>query len=178
MTADMHPDPFQDAVGTGLQRAMQIASCAVTATQVYAYQHRSQAMAAAERNDRARHALNAQIRAERDVARAGWAPALDQDWLPQADFYQVARAWSQAMPHADRNVPWYQPSAATAMRRCEERLRDLHPTPWPVTTGCAPTDSGQPKPCAKPRPCSPVRPTPATPTTRRAQHWNPGQAKT
>ena len=31
------------------------------------------------------------------------------------------------MPYADRAVPWYEPAAATAMRKCEERLRDLHP---------------------------------------------------
>jgi hypothetical protein len=127
MTADMHPDLFQDAMGTGLQRAIQIASCAVTAAQVYAYQHKGQATATAERDERARRALTAQARAEQDAARAGWAPALDPNWLPQAGFYQVARAWSQAMPYADRNVPWYEPAAATAMRRCEERLRDLHP---------------------------------------------------
>jgi hypothetical protein len=127
MTAETHSDPFQDAMGSGLQRAMQVASCAVTAAQVYAYQHRSQAMAAAERDQRARRALTAQIRAERDVARAGWAPALDPDWLAQADIFQAARAWGQAMPYADPNVPWYEPAAGMALRRCEERLRDLHP---------------------------------------------------
>ena len=31
------------------------------------------------------------------------------------------------MPYADRNVPWYEPAAATAMRKTEDRLRDLHP---------------------------------------------------
>src|SRR5262245_53262207 len=31
------------------------------------------------------------------------------------------------MPYSDRAVPWYEPTAATAMRKCEERLRDLHP---------------------------------------------------
>jgi len=31
------------------------------------------------------------------------------------------------MPYADRSVPWYEPTAATAMRKSEERLRDLHP---------------------------------------------------
>jgi len=127
MTAETHSDPFQDAMGSGLQRAMQVASCAVTAAQVYAYQHRCQAMAAAERNERARRALTAQIRTERDAARAGWAPALDPNWLNHADINQVARTWGQAMPYADRNVPWYQPAAATALRRSEERLRTLHP---------------------------------------------------
>ncbi len=127
MNAETHPDPFQDALGHGLQRAVQVTSCAVTAAQVYIHQQRNQAMAAAERDERARRALAAQIRAEREVARVGWAPALDPDWLSQADLYQAAYTWGQAMPYADRSVPWYQPAAATAMRKCEERLRDLHP---------------------------------------------------
>jgi hypothetical protein len=127
MSAETHPDPFQDAMGHGLQRAVQVASCAVTAAQVYLYQQKTQARAAAERNERARRALTTQARADREAARAGWAPALDPDWLRQADLFQAARTWGAAMPYADRSVPWYEPAAATAMRKCEERLRDLHP---------------------------------------------------
>ncbi len=114
-------------MGHGLQRAVQVASCAVTAAQVYLHQQRTQAMAAAERDERARRALAAQIRADREAARAGWAPALDPDWLRQADLFQAARTWGAAMPYADRSMPWYEPAAATAMRKSEERLRDLHP---------------------------------------------------
>ena len=127
MSAETHPDPFQDAMGHGLQRTVQIVSCAVTAAQVYVYQQRTQARVAAERDERARRALTAQMRADREAARAGWAPALDPDWLRQADLIQTARTWGAAMPYADRAVPWYEPAAATAMRKCEERLRDLHP---------------------------------------------------
>ena len=127
MSAETHPDPFQDAMGHGLQRTVQIVSCAVTAAQVYVYQQRTQARATAERDERARRALTAQMRADREAARAGWAPALDPDWLRQADLIQTARTWGAAMPFADRSVPWYEPAAATAMRKCEERLRDLHP---------------------------------------------------
>ena len=127
MTAESHPDPFQDAMGNGLQRAIQVASCAVTAAQVYAYQQRTQAMAVAERDERARRALATQMRADRDAARATWAPAVNPDWLRNADLLQAARTWAAAMPYADRSVPWYEPTAATALRRCEERLRDLHP---------------------------------------------------
>jgi hypothetical protein len=127
MSAETLPDPFQDAMGAGLQRAVQVASCAVTAAQVYLYQHRTQAMAAAERDERARRALTAQSRADREAARASWAPALDADWLRRADLFQAARAWGAAMPYADRSMPWYEPAAATAMRKCEDRLRDLHP---------------------------------------------------
>jgi hypothetical protein len=127
MTAETHPDPFQDAMGHGLQRAVQVTSCAVTAAQVYLYQQRTQARAAAEHEEQARRVLTAQSRADREAARAGWAPALDPDWLRQADLFQAARTWGAAMPYADRSVPWYEPAAATAMRKSEERLRHLHP---------------------------------------------------
>ena len=127
MDTSSHPDPFHDAMQHGLHRAIQVASCAVTAAQVYLYQQRSQARTVAERDEKARRALNAQIRAERDTARAGWAPALDPAWLRSASFTQTAQAWGTAVPYADRAVPWYEPAAATAMRTCEERLRDLHP---------------------------------------------------
>ena len=127
MDAENHPDPFQDAVHHGLQRTVQVASVAVTAAQIYLHHKNSQAGVAAERDERTRRALYARIRADRDTHRAGWAPAADPQWLGQADLFQTARAWGAATPYADRSVPWYEPSAATAMRKCEERLRDLHP---------------------------------------------------
>jgi hypothetical protein len=127
METETHPDPFQDAMSHGLHRAIQVASCAVTAAQVYVHQKRAQAMVVAERDHRTRRALGAQARADRDAARAGWAPVLDPGWLRQADLFQVTRAWGAAMPYADRAAPWYEPAAATAMRKCEERLRVLHP---------------------------------------------------
>jgi len=122
-----YPDPFQEAIHHGLHRALQIGGAAATAAQVYAYHQKTQARVVSEHDERTSRALNSQIRAERDAARAGWAPALDAKWLRQADLLDTARAWGAAMPYADRDVPWYEPSAATAMRRCEERLRDLHP---------------------------------------------------
>jgi len=127
MTAETHPDPFHDAMGQGLQRALHVGSSVVTGAQVYVYLKRTQAMATAERDERARRVLTTQMRADHEAARAGWAPALDPDWLRQADLFQAARTWGAAMPYADRSVPWYEPTAATAMRRSEERLRDLHP---------------------------------------------------
>jgi hypothetical protein len=127
MTAETHPDPFQDAIGNGVQRAVQVTSCAVTAAQVYLHQQRVQALATAERDERARRALAGQMRADREAARASWAPAVSPDWLRSADLLQTARVWAAAMPYADRSVPWYEPTATIAMRKCEERLRELHP---------------------------------------------------
>ncbi len=122
-----YPDPFRDALQEGLSRAVQLGSFAVAGAQVYAYHRRAQARTVAEQDQRARRALHAQIRAERDGARAGWAPALDPAWLRQATLIEAAQAWGAAMPYADRAVPWYEPAAATAMHACEDRLRDLHP---------------------------------------------------
>jgi hypothetical protein len=122
-----YPDPFQEAIHQGLHRALQIGAAAATAAQVYAYHQKTQARIVSDRDERTRRALNSQVRAERDAARSGWAPALDPQWLRQADLLDTARAWGAAMPYADRDVPWYEPSAAAAMRKCEDRLRDLHP---------------------------------------------------
>jgi len=127
MEAETHPDPLREAVSLGLQRTMQAVSCAVTAAQVVTYHQKTQARIVAQQDERARRALTTQIRADRDAARAGWAPALDERWLRNAAFYDTARAWSAAVPYADRNVPWYEPAAATALRKTEERLRELHP---------------------------------------------------
>jgi hypothetical protein len=127
MNTETHPDPLAEAMQHGIQRAVQIASAIVTGAQVYIYHKKTQARTVAERNDQARRALNAQARAEQQAHRAQWAPALDHAWLREADLLQAARAWSAAMPYADRAVPWYEPAAATAMRKCEERLRELHP---------------------------------------------------
>lgn len=127
MDAENYPDPVREAVHHGLNRAMQVTSWAATAAQVLVYHQRAQARLVAERDERARRALSAQIRAERDAARAGWAPALDRQWLGQAGLYDVARVWGAAVPYADRNVPWYEPTAASALRSAAERLRELHP---------------------------------------------------
>ena len=97
MMPDQHPDPFGDALQQGIQRAIQLASGAVTAAQVYLFHRNTQARAVDERDDRARRALQAQIRAEQQAGRAGWAPALDPAWLREATLVQVARAWSAAI---------------------------------------------------------------------------------
>lgn len=125
--SDQHPDPFRDAMQGLVDRAVQVGSFAVTGTQVYAYHRRAQARIATEQDHRVRRALNAQIRAERDADRARWQPALDPGWLRRASLIETAEAWGAALPYTDRAVPWHEPAAATAMTRCEERLRGLHP---------------------------------------------------
>jgi hypothetical protein len=104
MIPEHHPDPFEDVLRQGVQRAIQLASGAVTAAQVYLFHRKTQAKAVDEHDDRARRALHAQMRAEQQAGRAGWAPALDPAWLREATLFQVARAWSAAMPYSDRAV--------------------------------------------------------------------------
>lgn len=127
MDAEQYPDPFRDAMQHGLHRAVQIASCAVTAGQVYLYQQKSQARAVAESDEHARRALQEQARVEREAARATWVRGLHSAWLDKTDLIEAAQAWGAAMPYSDKSVPWYEPAAATAMRKCEDRLRELHP---------------------------------------------------
>lgn len=127
MDAENHPDPLQDAMQEGLRHAVEVAYALGTGAQIYLQHKRAQAQVAAEHDQRARRALNAQIRAARDAARAGWAAALDPAWLHHAGLLQTARVWGAAMPYADRAVPWYEPAAAAAVRKCEDRLRVLHP---------------------------------------------------
>jgi hypothetical protein len=52
----------------------------------------------------------------------GWAPAHDSRWLAQAGLLQAVRVWSAATAYADAD-----PTAGSAARKCEERLRALHP---------------------------------------------------
>ena len=127
MDSGTHPDPFSEAMSNGMQRAMQVASTVMTGAQVYVHLKRTQARVAAERDRNVRRALAAQISSDSAAARTSWAPGLDPDWLRQASLFQAAQAWGAAMPYADRAVPWYEPAAAAAMRRCEDRLRELHP---------------------------------------------------
>ena len=127
MDPQVHPDPFHEAMSRGLQRAIQVASSAVTGMQVLVHLRKAEARMIAQRDEHARRALSAQIDAGRAAARADWAPALDEDWIRGADLASVARIWGAAMPYADPLSPWHEPAAGTAMRRCEDRLRVLHP---------------------------------------------------
>ena len=78
--------------------------------------------AVAARSQQELRELRGQERAARELARAGWASAHDRRWLAQAGLVEVGRAWSAAAAYADAD-----PDAATALGRCEDRLRHLHP---------------------------------------------------
>ncbi|HEY1919603.1 MAG TPA: hypothetical protein VGH27_28875 [Streptosporangiaceae bacterium] len=127
MDAETHPDPFHDALSHGVQRAVQVASSAVTGAQAYAYLKRAHDRTVAERRGRSRRTTATAPDPDRGAARTQWSPGLDPRWLRRADLISTARVWGAAMPYADRATAWYDPTAEKAMRNCEERLRHLHP---------------------------------------------------
>jgi hypothetical protein len=120
--ADVYPDVLGDALSFSSQRVAQLGSL-VTAGATVEAQRRARATAArAARDERALSALRDQERAAWQLARAGWAPAHDSRWLAQADLLQAAGVWSAAAAYAAAD-----PAAGSAARKCEERLRALHP---------------------------------------------------
>jgi hypothetical protein len=121
-TSDVYPDLFGDALSISSQRLAQLASLLTAAATVEARRKAQRNAAKTIRSEQALRELRDQERAAYKLARAGWAPALDRRFLDQADLLQAARAWSAAAAYADAD-----PEAADAVRRCEQRLRALHP---------------------------------------------------
>lgn len=117
-----HADPLQEALSQGAQRAAQLASLAAAWAQVAVHRKMLSEASTAADDDRAAQALGRQDRLLREQAAAAWAPATDPDWLAAADLIQAGRAWAAAGSYADSD-----PLAAAAMRRCEDRLRRIHP---------------------------------------------------
>ena len=121
-TPDVYSDVLGDALSHSSQRLAQLGSL-VTAAATMEIRRRAQANAeSAARSQRELRALHEQQRAAWQVARAGWAAAHDSRWVAQADLVQAARVWGAAVAYADAD-----PAAAAAVRKCEERLRVLHP---------------------------------------------------
>ena len=121
-TADVYPDLLGDALSYSSQRMAQLASLVTAAATVEARRKARRNAAKTIRSERDLRELQDQERAAYQLARAGWAPARDPRFLAQADLLQAARTWSAAAAYADAD-----PEAADAVRRCEQRLRVLHP---------------------------------------------------
>jgi hypothetical protein len=121
-TSEVYPDVLGDALSFSSQRLAQLGSLVTAGATVVARRRAEAAAARAVRDERALRALREQERAALRAARAGWAPAHDARWLAQADLLQAVRVWSAAAAYADADAV-----AASAVRKCEERLRVLHP---------------------------------------------------
>lgn len=123
MEAETHPDLIQDAVRNTLQAAMEVLSVGAAAAQAVGRHTRIRA----EHDQHRRRALIEQARQHRAMARLRWAPALDDRWLRDASLIETARIWGAAVPYANRASRWFDRTAESAMYKCEQRLRTLHP---------------------------------------------------
>jgi hypothetical protein len=120
--SDVHPDLLGEALSRSGQQLAQLASLLTSWAMVEARRRERRDAAKAARSDQELRELREQERAAWQLARAGWAPAADRQWLASAGLVEVARAWNAAAAYADAD-----PDAATALARCEDRLRHLHP---------------------------------------------------
>jgi hypothetical protein len=120
--SEVYPDLLGQAASHSSQRLAQMGSLLASWAVVEARRKERRNAAKAARSQQELETLREQERAACELARAGWAPALDRKWLTQADPLHTARTWSAAAAYADAD-----PEAASAAGRCEERLRTLHP---------------------------------------------------
>ena len=120
--SEMHPDLFGEAFSHSGQKLAQLGSLLASWATVQARRTERRAAAAAAQSEQQLRDLREQETAAWRLARAGWAPAQDRQWLATAGLLDAARAWSAAAAWADAD-----PDAATAQARCEDRLRRLHP---------------------------------------------------
>jgi hypothetical protein len=118
-----YTEPLEEALSQASQRIAQFASLTGAMAQVI-WQRRAlhDARQAARDDERATRIINEQERLIHRNSRLSWAPAHDPQWLARADLLQAGRAWAGAASYADTD-----PAAASAMRKCEDRLRTLHP---------------------------------------------------
>ncbi|QKG20120.1 hypothetical protein [Actinomadura verrucosospora] len=119
---NQHPDPIAEGFSHGGERMIQIVAMATALKQSHA--RRASRLRAAElaRNAAAERTESAAQQAAFAEARSRWVRAHDRNWLQQAGLLHVAEAWGAAVPYAAESS-----SAAAAVRKCENRLRGLHP---------------------------------------------------
>ncbi|GLZ16367.1 hypothetical protein Acsp04_66020 [Actinomadura sp. NBRC 104425] len=122
MTTQQHPDPITEGFTHSGERMIQIITMAAALEQGYV-RHLARLAAAKATRDAAEKRMAAELkRAALAEARARWARAHDRNWLRQASLVDTAETWAAAVPYAADEQ-----AAASAVRKCEERLRDLHP---------------------------------------------------
>lgn len=120
--SDRHPDPIAEGLTQGAQRFVQVVAIAAALHQVTAQRTARLTAAREARNRAAEELAQREIKALFEEARAQWAPAHDREWLNQADLLQTGQAWAAALPYAEAHK-----AAASAIRKCENRMRHLHP---------------------------------------------------
>jgi hypothetical protein len=122
MEPGQHTNPLEEALSHGSRRVAELASLTGAMAQVVLQRRALHNARNAADHQAATRILDEQERLIYQEARLSWAPAHDPQWLGTADLLETGRAWASAASHADAD-----PAAASAMRKCEGRLRVLHP---------------------------------------------------
>jgi hypothetical protein len=122
MEPNHHADPLEEALSHGSQRVAQLASLVAAMTQVAMHRKTLHESRSATQDGQAARALLHQEKLLHDQVNMAWAPAHDKRWLADADLIQTGRAWAAAASDSATD-----PTAASAMRKCEDRLRTQHP---------------------------------------------------
>jgi hypothetical protein len=117
-----HGDPVGEAFSYSSQKAAQFISMAGAAYEIAARRKAIRAARDTARTQQQLQAAEEQEKVLREAARARWAPALNPQWLAQADLVQAGHVWGAAATYANHD-----PQAAAALRKAEERMRVLHP---------------------------------------------------
>lgn len=110
-------DPLEEALARGMRHIAELTSLIAAAAEVAMRRAAVREPEGAAAPFPAVEQKNARLQAS-----VHWAPAHDQRWLANADLLQTARVWSAAAAYAEVD-----PVAASAMTKCETRLRALHP---------------------------------------------------
>lgn len=122
MEPGQHTNPLEEALSHGSRRVAEVASLTGATAQVVLQRRALHNARKAAGHEAATRILDEQERLIHQQARLSWAPAHDPQWLAKTDLPQAGRAWASAAGYADVD-----PAAASAMRKCEDRLRVLHP---------------------------------------------------
>lgn len=122
MEPGQHTNPLEEALSHGSRRVAELASLTGATAQVVLQRRALHNARNAAGHEAATRILDEQERLIHQQARLSWAPAHDPQWLARADLPEAGRAWASAASYADAD-----PAAASAMRKCEDRIRVLHP---------------------------------------------------
>jgi hypothetical protein len=136
-----HSDPLGESVSYSSQRVAQALSMMIAIAEISA-RRKAQRLARKHATDeQAARQIMEQQRELHNQARAEFGKAHDPAWLASAGLLETGRAWAAAVAYADSD-----PVADAARRKCEARLRTLHPYAMAhfdqlISDGASPADA-------------------------------------
>ena len=169
-TRNNHPDPFEDVLQQGVQRAIQLASGCRDRRPRCTY---STGTPRPEPSTNATtapagHCTPRCAPSSRQAAPAGRPPST-RHGCARPPCCRSPAPGARQCPTPIGPFPGTSPQPPPPCASARKGSVTCIPTPWAATTGCAPTGSGLPRRCRRPRHCSRVRP------GRTTRHPRPGR---